>query len=158
MRPGVTERVGEFGRFLTSGGLAAAVNLASAWTCRSAVGPGRFVLEISVVVGFMMGTVTSFFLNRSFTFRINQGNMSRQFRRFFAVGVVSSLIAAILAHFIASLLQWLADLAHVESSVHGAAHGATIAIMAVANYFLIRDVAFMHDRPGCTKNSAGGRY
>jgi putative flippase GtrA len=143
--PTIVDGLNEFLRFLMSGGLAAAVNLGSAWAFRSLVGPGHFVLEISVALGFVVGTSVSFFLNRSFTFRVRQGHTGAQFIRFCAVGIVSSGFAAGLANRISVLLQHSTASIRSEPLLNNVAHAATIAVMTIANFFLIKYVAFAQE-------------
>jgi putative flippase GtrA len=140
-------RWAEVGRFLISGGIAAAVNFASAWACRAAASELPFILETSVVLGFVLGTLVSFVLNRSFTFRAQWGDVRWQFVRFCLVGVFSAFAAAGVAHVVALLLRigW-PDMP--EALLHNAAHAVTIVLMTAVNYVLIKYFAFARGTTG----------
>jgi putative flippase GtrA len=63
----------EFGRFLIIGTLAALANLLSAWCYRQLFQNTRYYFEASMALGFALGTVISFLLNKFITFQAKDG-------------------------------------------------------------------------------------
>lgn len=76
--------LGEFGRFLVTGGVAAGVNVASRWLF-------DFVMpfEAAVVVAYLAGMVTAYTLSKLFVFSRSGRSVSDEFLRFAIVNVVA---------------------------------------------------------------------
>ena len=132
----------EFPRFLVSGGIAALANLLSAWCYRRLLEDTLFYFEISVALGFSVGTVISFVLNRFFTFRATAGKAWAQLLRFLLVAAASIALSTVVAHLLfRGMLLFPAGLAHTRL-VESIAHVVTVGVMTVFNYFVIKYVAF----------------
>ena len=132
----------EFSRFLVVGTTASLANLASAWVYRQACDGTWHYFEASVALGFSVGTVISFVLNKFVTFRATQGDTWPQFVRFMIISGISILLSIAVAHclYVAlSLLPWMAARPDIMES---AAHVLTIGVIMVANYFMMKYFAF----------------
>ncbi len=132
----------EFGRFLVVGAIAALGNLLSAWGYRRLSNGARFSFEASVVLGFSVGTVVSFLLNKTFTFQAHEGKTWRQALRFVLVSIVSITISTVVAHVVFLGCITLPPLAANKHHAEIMAHMLTIGVMAIFNYFTIKHVAF----------------
>lgn len=132
----------EFGRFLVVGAIAALGNLLSAWGYRILFDGAPFCFEASVALGFSVGTVMSFLLNKIFTFRAHDGKTWLQALRFLLVGMVSVVISTVVAHVIFMGCMVLPKIAGNTRRVESMAHLLTIGVMAIFNYFAIKHVAF----------------
>jgi len=132
----------EFGRFLIVGVVAALGNLLSAWGYRVLFDSTRFSFEASVALGFSVGTVVSFLLNKTFTFQAHDGKTWRQALRFGLIGMVSVALSTVVAHVIFLGCMVLPKIAGYTRRVEVMAHMVTIGFMAVFNYFAIKHVAF----------------
>lgn len=132
----------EFARFLAVGAVAALANLLSAWCYRLVLRNTASYFEVSVALGFSVGTVVSFLLNKFFTFRAYQGKTWAQALRFALIATVLVALSTAGAHLI---LQGLVALPGMAENMHrdeSLAHIATIGAMTVFNYFVIKYVAF----------------
>lgn len=76
--------LGEFGRFLVTGGVAAGVNVVSRWLF-DLVMP----FEAAVVVAYLAGMVTAYTLSKLFVFSRSGRSVSDEFLRFALVNVVA---------------------------------------------------------------------
>ena len=132
----------EFSRFLLAGGISALVNLVGAWCYRWLLEDTFFYFEISVALGFSLGTAISFVLNKYVTFRAHDANTSAQLAKFILVALVSIGLSTVVAHFLLQgmmlLPGGLADTQRLESI----AHLLTVGVMTIFNYFAIKYVAF----------------
>jgi putative flippase GtrA len=135
----------EFGRFLVVGGTAAAANLASAWCYRRLFENTPCYFEVSVSLGFSLGTVISFVLNKFVTFRAHEGNTWVQLFRFLLISIVSIALSTLVAHLI---LQGLLVLFTVGDTrlVESVAHVLTVGIMTVFNFAAMKYIAFAKAR------------
>ena len=88
----------EFSRFLLVGGVAALANLLCAWCYRRLLEGTFCCFEISVALGFSLGTAISFVLNKYFTFRRHDGNTWVQLVEFILVSLLSIGLSTIVAH------------------------------------------------------------
>lgn len=127
--------------FLLVGGTAALVNFSAGalvrafWTSYAAyVG--------SVTLGFVLGTVVSFVLNRTFTFRASGGAVAPQAFRFATVALGAVVISVV----VASLVLWAWELAGrvvlTHAQVETAGHLAAIAVSTVYNFLAMKFFAF----------------
>ena len=124
----------EIGAFLVSGGIAAVVNLGAGAGFRVLFGVQHNM--VSVAVGFALGTVVSFVLNREFTFRARRDSVQSQMIRFGLTAVAGIAVAAGIAQlaFLAGRAlagTWLA--AHFNSSGRPASTNRTTGL-PVARY------------------------
>ncbi len=131
----------EFARFLVTGATAAAVNLLSAGAIAPLVDTPWF-FEASVAIGFTLGSVVSFYLNKYFTFHANDGNSWFQFARFALVAAVSVVVSTLVAHEALSVLNVVRTAWGFTTPIESIAHVATVGIMTIFNYVGIKFVAF----------------
>lgn len=134
--------IGEFGRFLLTGGVAAGVNVVSRWLLSHAT-----PYEIAVVLAYLVGMVTAYLLSRAFVFARSGRTVTDEALRFALVNVVALVQVWIVSVGLARLVfpavgfNWHAeDIAHLIGVV----------IPAVTSYFGHRHFSFSHRREGGT--------
>ena len=132
----------EFGRFLIVGTVAVLGNLLSAWGYRVLFDGAPLYFEASVALGFSVGTVVSFLLNKSFTFRAYDGKTWKQALRFVLIGMVLVAISTVVAHVIFMGCIVLPKIAGHTRRIEVMVHMLTIGVMGVFNYFALKYVAF----------------
>jgi putative flippase GtrA len=115
-------------RFLLAGGLAAAIN----WLARIALS-SVLPFSVAILVAYAIGMVAGFVLYRRFVFAGGQGSLSRQIPVFLAVNAIGALVV------LATTTGLDAVIGHIVPGFppiarEAFAHGAAIAIGAVANY------------------------
>jgi putative flippase GtrA len=132
----------QFLRFLVTGGIAAAVNLA----CRYAL--NRYMsFEIAVALAYLIGMTTAYALARRFVFSASDRSVASEFRRFTLVNAVSLvlvwLVSVGLARFVFPAIgfAWHAeDISHLIG----------VAVPAITSFFGHRLYTFerhvAHDR------------
>jgi putative flippase GtrA len=135
----------QFVVFLLVGGTAALVNflsgalVRSCWTSYSAY-------VASVTLGFVLGTVVSFFLNRRFTFTASDEAAAPQAFRF----VVVALGSVVLSIAVASLVLWAWELAGrvvlTRAQVESLGHVSAIGVSTVYNFLAMKFFAFRRRR------------
>lgn len=115
--------LGEFGRFLVTGGVAAGVNVVSRWLF-DLVMP----FEVAVVVAYLAGMITAYTLSKLFVFSRSGRSVSDEFLRFAIVNVVALaqvwVVSVGLARYVFPAIDftWHADdVAHVIGVVIPAA-------------------------------------
>jgi len=130
--------IGEFGRFLITGGIAAGVNVLSRWLLNAALG-----YEVAVVVAYLIGMTTAYLLSRLFVFAKSGRSTASEAFRFAVVNVFALaqvwLVSVGLARlaFPAIGFTWHAeDIAHVIGVV----------VPAVTSYFGHRHYSFAKTR------------
>lgn len=127
--------------FLLVGGTAACVNFFSGalvrlyWTSYSAY-------LASVTLGFVLGTIVSFILNRRFTFRASDEAVAPQALRF----VVVALGAVLLSIAVASIVLWAWEFAGrvivTRAQVETLGHLSAIGVSTVYNFVAMKFFAF----------------
>ena len=134
--------VGEFGRFLLTGGVAAGANVVSRWLLSHAM-----VYEIAVVLAYLVGMVTAQLLSRAFVFARSGRTVADEALRFALVNAVALVQVWAVSVGLARLVfpaigfGWHAeDIAHLIG----------VAIPAVTSYFGHRHFSFSHRREGGT--------
>ena len=134
--------VGEFGRFLLTGGVAAGANVVSRWLLSHAM-----VYEIAVVLAYLVGMVTAYLLSRAFVFARSGRTVADEALRFALVNAVALVQVWAVSVGLARLVfpaigfGWHAeDIAHLIG----------VAIPAVTSYFGHRHFSFSHRREGGT--------
>lgn len=107
--------LGEFGRFLVTGGIAAGVNVVSRYLLNLAM-----PFEIAVVIAYLFGMVTAYILSRVFVFETSGRRVADEFVRFAIVNAVALvqvwLVSVGLARYVFPSIgfTWFADdIAHV---------------------------------------------
>lgn len=128
----------QLARFLVSGALSAAINLAAGVIAR------RFGVSygVSIVVGFVVGTFSSFVLNRNFTFRAHDERQAVQAAKFTLVSAISIVLAYAVGHAARSVLEAL-GFGAAGIGLADAAHIITIGIITVYNFLTMKYFAFM---------------
>jgi putative flippase GtrA len=127
--------------FLMVGGTAALVNFLSGalvrvyWTSYSAY-------VASVTLGFVLGTLVSFVLNRRFTFRASDEAVTPQAFRF----AVVALGAVVVSVAVASVVLWAWELAGrvalARAGVESLGHVSAIGVSTVYNFLAMKFFAF----------------
>lgn len=126
--------LGEFGRFLVTGGVAAGVNVASRWLF-DLVMP----FEVAIVVAYLAGMITAYTLSKLFVFSRSGRSVSDEFLRFAIVNVVALaqvwVVSVGLARYVFPAIDftWHAD---------DVAHVIGVVIPAVTSYLGHRHFSF----------------
>jgi putative flippase GtrA len=132
--------VGEFGRFLLTGGVAAGVNVVVRWLLSHAM-----VYEIAVVVAYLVGMTTAYLLSRAFVFARSGRTVVDEAVRFALVNVVALVQVWVVSVGLARLVFPAIGFAwHAEDI----AHLIGVAIPAVTSYFGHRHFSFSKRREG----------
>jgi len=136
---------GQFVVFLLVGGTAALVNFFSGalvrlyWTSYAAY-------AASVTIGFLLGTVVSFVLNRRFTFRASEGAVGGQAFRF----LVAALGSVVVSLAVASVVLWAWELTGravvTRAQVESLGHISAIGVSTVYNFLAMKFFAFRRAR------------
>jgi putative flippase GtrA len=117
----------EFLRFLTTGGIAAAVNLASRYALNTVLH-----FEVAVGLAYLFGMATAFVLARRFVFAPSSSSVATECRRFaivnaFALALVWSISVSLARYVFPTMgFQWHAD---------DVAHFIGVSAPAVTSYF-----------------------
>lgn len=126
--------LGEFGRFLVTGGIAAGANVLSRWLLNLVM-----PFEAAVVVAYLVGMTTAYILARLFVFEASGRTARDEFFRFALVNVVALaqvwLVSVGLARYLFPALgfTWYAD---------DVAHLIGVVIPAVTSYLGHRHFSF----------------
>lgn len=126
--------LGEFGRFLVTGGVAAGVNVVTRWLLSHAM-----VYEIAVVLAYLVGMATAYLLSRAFVFARSGRTLADEAVRFALVNVVALAQVWVVSVGLARLVfpatgfDW-----HAEDF----AHLIGVAVPAVTSYFGHRHYSF----------------
>jgi len=132
--------LGEFGRFLVTGGVAAGVNVGARWLLSHSM-----VYEVAVVVAYLVGMVTAYALSRLFVFERSGRAMVDEAVRFTLVNMVALAQVWIVSVGLARLVFPAIDFTwHAEDI----AHLIGVAIPAVTSYFGHRHFSFAKRREG----------
>jgi putative flippase GtrA len=132
--------LGEFGRFLVTGGVAAGVNVGARWLLSHAM-----VYEIAVVVAYLVGMATAYALTRLFVFERSGRAMVDEAVRFALVNAVALVQVWVVSVGLARLAFPAVGFAwHAEDI----AHLIGVAIPAVTSYFGHRHFSFAKRREG----------
>jgi putative flippase GtrA len=133
-------RLSEFetARFLASGAVAAAANIASRFAFRLFCS-----FQASVVLAFAVGTVVSFLLNRDYTFRARGEPARVQAPRFALIALVGIPLAGWLAQEALTALESIgAGSAMGKPAEEAAAHVFALAAVTVYNYLAMKYFSF----------------
>lgn len=130
--------VGEFGRFLLTGGVAAGVNVASRWLLSHAM-----AYEVAVVVAYLVGMTTAYLLSRAFVFARSGRAVVDEAVRFALVNVFALVQVWIVSVGLARLV-----FPAIGFDWHGEdiAHLIGVAVPAVTSYFGHRHFSFSRRR------------
>lgn len=139
--------LGEFGRFLVTGGIAAGANVASRWLFNLVM-----AFEAAVVVAYLVGMTTAYVLSRIFVFKTSGRSVGDEFLRFAIVNVVALvqvwLVSVGLARygFPAIGFTWHAD---------DIAHMIGVVIPVVTSYLGHRHFSFAARQPAARQPADG---
>ncbi len=90
----------QFLKFLFVGATAALANIASGHVFRMNF-PGQFFYTISIGIGYVIGSIVSFILNKLFTFKAHDEKTANQILKF----CITTVLSIIIASFIANILM-----------------------------------------------------
>lgn len=132
MEPG--GQIGEFGRFLVTGGIAAGANIVSRWLLSHAV-----IYEIAVVFAYLIGMATAYALMRIFVFARSGRTVRDEATRFALVNVAALVQVWVVSVGLARLVfPWVGFGWYAEDI----AHLIGVAVPAVTSYFGHRYFSF----------------
>lgn len=103
----------QFSRFLLAGLTNTGLGFAVIFTCMYVVG---LTAELSNAVGYLVGLIASYFLNRHFTFR-SPGRRSTEFIRFVIVFLIAYTVNLVVLIVLIHRLQIYAALSQVVAAV-----------------------------------------
>lgn len=127
-------QVGEFGRFLVTGGIAAIVNIVSRWLLSQAI-----IYEIAVFVAYLIGMATAYCLMRIFVFARSGRTMQSEATRFALVNVAALVQVWVVSVGLARVVFPWAGFAWYAEDI---AHLIGVAVPAVTSYFGHRHFSF----------------
>lgn len=131
---GHPRQMGEFGRFLVTGGIAAGVNVVSRWLLNHAM-----IYEIAVVIAYLIGMATAYVLARFFVFARSGRSVHDEAIRFALVNVAALAQVWIVSVGLArGVFPWVGFDWHAEDI----AHLVGVAVPAVTSYFGHRHFSF----------------
>ena len=128
--------------FLVVGGIAALINFTSGYLFRKSFYQFNHYYEISILAGFTIGTLVSFILNKSITFKAYDEKTSFQFIKFIIAAIVSILLATAVGFLIKKLLVMFDSIPIIIWNMENVAHFLTIGIMTMYNFVIIKFFAF----------------
>ena len=144
MKPGPVVRLfasKQFLVFLLVGGTAALVNFSAGAFVRAFWTSYAAYLG-SVTFGFVLGTVVSFALNRTFTFRASGEAVAPQAFRF----VMAAVGAVVISALVASIVLWAWEAAGrvvlTHAQVETLGHLAAIGVSTIYNFLAMKFFAF----------------
>lgn len=88
-------------------------------------------------MGFTAGAVLSFALNRRYTFRVDRAPLGPQALRFTLVTLASVALSAVVAEAVLAVLEAV-RLPGAPAPLAGVAHGVTIGVMTIFNFFAMK--------------------
>ena len=132
--------LGEFGRFLVTGGIAAGANVLSRWLL-------NFVMpfEWAVVVAYLVGMTTAYVLSKLFVFSRSGRSVGDEFFRFALVNVVALVQVWLVS---VGLARYLFPAIGFTWHAEDVAHLIGVVIPAVTSYLGHRHFSFAarHDK------------
>ena len=134
MSMGHPRQMGEFGRFLVTGGIAAGVNVVSRWLLNHAM-----IYEIAVVIAYLIGMATAYVLARFFVFARSGRSVHDEAIRFAVVNVAAlAQVWSVSVGLARGVFPWVGFVWHAEDI----AHLVGVAVPAVTSYFGHRHFSF----------------
>jgi putative flippase GtrA len=127
--------------FLVVGGTAALVNFSAGVLVRAFWTSYAAYLG-SVTFGFVLGTVVSFVLNRTFTFRASGEAVAPQAFRFVMVAAGAVVISVAVASIVLWAWQLAGRVTLTHAQVETLGHLAAIAVSTVYNFLAMKFFAF----------------
>lgn len=139
--------LGEFGRFLVTGGIAAGANVLSRWLF-NVVMP----FEWAVVVAYLVGMTTAYVLSKLFVFSRSGRSVGDEFLRFALVNVVALVQVWLVS---VGLARYLFPAIGFTWHAEDVAHLIGVVIPAVTSYLGHRHFSFAASRTPETPDAAG---
>ena len=128
----------KFLKFLFVGGTCALLNYGSGELVRRYFG----LFMLSIIIGYVIGTIASFILNKIITFKSYDEKISLQLFKFIIVAVSSLILAAIIAYLAKSAILSSGIIYLPEKHADSAAHLTTIVFTTLYNFLLMKHFAF----------------
>jgi len=123
--------------FLGVGGACAAVNLGTGMAVRSfSTAPAAYTC--SLILGFAVATVVSFFLNRSLTFDAAHLPTGPQALRFAIVAVLAIGLAAAVGELLLLLMPPIADGRLSTTAIQSVTHVGSIGVVTIYNFVAMK--------------------
>jgi len=133
----------QFLKFLLVGGTAFIMNYGTACLTRVALSPVRFTLGISIAMGYIVGTLISFVLNKTFTFKAYDEKLSLQAIKFMLVAISSLLLTTMITYFFVIGYD-LAGFTFLPSKsvLDSTAHFLALTLATIYNYLAMKHYSF----------------
>jgi putative flippase GtrA len=128
-----------FGRFILTGGIAAAVNVLSRVALSTLLS-----FRWAVLVAYLLGMITAWILARRFVFERSSRHWSREFLRF---GLVNCLALIQVWLISVGLAEWLFPRLGIHTLAEGLAHVIGVASPVVTSYLAHKHFTFVGGRP-----------
>jgi putative flippase GtrA len=125
---------GQFVRFLSTGGFAAAVNLCSRYQLNKMLS-----FEFAVALAYLIGMVTAYVLARAFVFQASGRSVAEEFKRFAIVNVFALILVWSIS---VGLARYLFPAVSFKSHADDIAHLIGVAAPAVISYLGHRAYTF----------------
>lgn len=126
--------LGEFGRFLVTGGIAAAANVISRWLFNLVM-----PFEVAVVIAYLVGMTTAYVLSKLFVFANSGRSVSDEFFRFAIVNAVALVQVWVVS---VGLARYLFPAVGFTWHADDIAHMIGVVIPAVTSYLGHRHFSF----------------
>ncbi len=131
----------QFLKFLFSGSISAVLNFFSALLFRMFFDKIVYYYSISIAFGFTLGTISSFILNKYFTFKAFEEKSYIQLLKFIFSALLGILIATIIASILNMTLRRLNNDIN-KKIVETISHIITIGVMTIYNFLFMKLFAF----------------
>ncbi len=130
----------QFLKFLLVGGTAALANFFSGWIIRQLY--PSVITEITVVIGFTVGSIISFIFNKIYTFNANDEHTGVQAAKFVVVAVTAALLAGGISWLVLMLYDGFSMTFVDEKTAKEASHVIAIAITTIYNFVAMKYFSF----------------
>lgn len=127
----------QFCVFLCVGFAAALINFGSRFLFRYFVS-----YTGTILIGFFLGTIASFFFNKKFTFTPDAEHASVQFSKFILLACGGIFLATIIAHLFVIAYQFTGLQILSQGNLESAGHLSAIAMTTIYNFFAIKYIGF----------------
>ncbi len=130
----------QFGKFLAVGGTAAIANYCSGWMMRSLY--PSLLNEVSVVIGYTVGTIISFIFNKLFTFKAVDEKTSVQALKFLVVAFTAALLGAGISRLVLIIFDGI-DISVIDRQIEkNISHIFAIGITTIYNFLAMKYFSF----------------
>ena len=135
---GLFNRQTQFARYVISGGTATVVNLATIWLSRQITH-----FELSVFIGAIAGTITTYLLTKTFVFNANSKAFDHsEILRFLSVHAVVCIQIWLVS---VSIERWVLPVYWTSNSREALASMLGVGSVVFTGFFLHRNVTFRPD-------------